>query len=166
MFKKVLKYTALVLLGILLIIQFFHPKKNRSEGPQPNYIGNAFVIPDDVKSILAVACNDCHSNNTRYPWYAKIQPVHWWMNNHIVNGKRHINYDEYLNRPLKYQYHKMEETIEMVKEGEMPLNSYTWTHKDARLTKEQKAKITAWAQSVMDTMRARFPIDSLVRPGK
>ena len=74
-----------------------------------------------------------------------------------------MNFDEYTNRSLRYQYHKMEETIEMVKEGEMPLNSYTWTHKDAKLTKEEKIKITGWAESVMDTMKAKFPIDSLIR---
>lgn len=159
MFKKIM----LVLLAALIIIQFIHPKKNKAEGPQPNYIGNAFTIPDDVKSIMAKACNDCHSNNTRYPWYANFQPVHWWMNKHVVEGKKKINYDDYINRSLRYQYHKMEETIEMVKEGEMPLDSYTWTHKDAKLTDEEKSKITGWAQSVMDTMKAKYPIDSLIR---
>lgn len=164
MVKKILKYTALVLLAAFVIIQFFHPKKNQAAGLQPNYIGNVYSIPDDVKSILAKACNDCHSNNTRYPWYAKIQPVHWWMDSHIKDGKRGLNFDEYTNRWLRFQYHKMEDVIEQVKEGEMPLNSYTWTHKDARLTKEEKAKITAWAQSIMDTLKARYPIDSLERP--
>jgi hypothetical protein len=159
MIKKIL----LFLLAVLVIIQFIHPKKNKSEGPQPNYIGSKYTIPDDVKAILAKACNDCHSNNTRYPWYSLLQPVHWWMDNHIQDGKKHINYDEYTNRPLRYQYHKLEETIEMVKEGKMPINSYTWTHKDAKLTAEEKAKITGWAQSVMDTLKARYPIDSLVR---
>lgn len=159
MIKKIL----LVLLAALIVIQFIHPKKNNIEGPQPNYIGNIFNIPEDVKTILAKACNDCHSNNTRYPWYANLQPVHWWLENHIKEGKKKINYDEFTHRPLRYQYHKMEETIEMVKEGEMPLNSYTWTHKDAKLTDEEKSKLTGWAQSVMDTMKARYPIDSLVR---
>lgn len=159
MFKKIM----LVLLAALIIIQFIHPKRNKAEGPQPNYIGNTFAIPDEVKSIMAKACNDCHSNNTRYPWYANFQPVHWWMNKHVVEGKKQINYDEYTNRSLRYQYHKMEETIEMVKEGEMPLDSYTWTHKDARLTNEEKSRITRWAQSVMDSMKAKYPIDSLIR---
>lgn len=162
MFRKIM----LVLLAALIIIQFFRPKKNKAEGPQPNYIGHAYTIPGNVKSILAKACNDCHSNNTRYPWYANVQPVYWWLNKHIVNGKKEINYDEYTNRSLRYQYHKMEETIEMVKEGEMPLNSYTWTHKDARLTDEEKSQLTGWAQSVMDSMKARYPMDSLVRPKK
>lgn len=159
MFKKI----AWVLLAALVIIQFIHPKKNKAEGKQPNFIGHVYTIPADVAVIMKKACNDCHTNNTRYPWYASFQPVHWWLDKHVKEGKKKINYDEYTNRPLRYQYHKMEETIEMVKEGEMPLKSYTWTHKDARLTDDEKAKLTGWAQSVMDTMKARYPIDSLVR---
>ena len=146
---KIVKKILLVLLLALIVIQFIHPKKNKAEGPQPNFIGNSFAIPDDVKTILAKACNDCHSNNSTYPWYAKIQPVHWWLDGHIKDGKN--------------QFHKMEETVDMVKKGEMPLNSYTWTHKDAKLTDEEKNKIIGWANTVMDTMKAKYPIDSLVR---
>ncbi|MBL7725290.1 MAG: heme-binding domain-containing protein [Chitinophagaceae bacterium] len=159
MFKKIM----LALLAVLVIIQFIHPKKNKAEGPQSNYIGNNFTVPADVKTILDKACNDCHSNNSNYPWYANLQPVHWWLEKHIKDGKKHINYDEYTNRPLRYQYHKMEETIEMIKEGEMPLNSYTWTHKDAKLTEEEKTKLISWAESIMDNMKSKYPIDSLVR---
>src|SRR6185503_5985147 len=143
--------------------QFIHPKKNKSEGPQPNYIGNNFAIPADVKTILVKACNDCHSNNTRYPWYAKIQPVHWWLDKHIREGKKEFNFDEYTNKPLRFQYGRMNQTINLVKKGAMPLNSYTWTHKDARLKQEEKDKIIAWANSVMDTLKAHYPMDSLIR---
>lgn len=159
MFKKIM----VALLVALIIIQFIHPKKNKAEGPQPNYIGNNFAVPADVKTILTKACNDCHSNNSNYPWYANLQPIHWWMEKHIKEGKKNINYDEYTNRPLRYQYHKMEETIEMIKEGEMPLNSYTWTHKDAKLTNEEKIKLTDWAESIMKDMESKYPIDSLKR---
>ena len=82
---------------------------------------------------------------------------------YIKDGKKHLNYDEYTSRPLRYQYHKMEETIEMIKEGEMPLNSYTWTHKDAKLSEQEKTKLISWAESVMDNMKSKYPIDSLVR---
>ncbi len=160
---RIFKRILLVLLIGFIIIQFFHPKKNRSEGPQPNYIGNHFAIPADVKQILTVACNDCHSNNTRYPWYAKFQPVHWWLNKHIKEGKKELNFDEYTNRSLRYQYGKMNQTIDLVKKGVMPLNSYTWTHKDARLEQDEKDKIINWANSVMDTLKAHYPMDSLVR---
>lgn len=154
------------LLAALIIIQFFHPKKNKSSGPQANYIGNAFTVPEDVKNIMAKACMDCHSNNTRYPWYSYVQPVHWWLNKHINKAKKEINFDEYANRPLRFQYKKMEEVAEQVKEGKMPLNSYLWVHKDAKLTKEEKEKIINWATSIQDSLKARYPMDSLVRPKK
>lgn len=159
MFKKVL----LFLLAALVVIQFFHPKKNKAEGPQPNAIAAVYGMPENVRTILSKACFDCHSNNTRYPWYARIQPVHWWMNNHINEGKEEVNFDEYGNKPLRYQYHKMEETIEMVKKGDMPLNSYTWIHKDAILTDEEKTAVENWATGVMDTLKAHYPMDSLIR---
>lgn len=160
MLKKIL----LVLLVLLVIIQFIHPKRNKAEGTQPNYIGNAFPVPDNVKTILDKACMDCHSNNTRYPWYTKLQPVDWWITKHIKEGKEHLNLDDYTNRRLRYQFHKMEEIEEQVKEGHMPLNSYTWIHKDAILTDEEKNILIGWANSIMDAMKARYPIDSLVRP--
>lgn len=159
MFKKIM----LVLLAALVVIQFIHPKKNKAEGPQPNYIGNVYAIPADVKTILAKVCNDCHSNNTVYPWYAKFQPILWWLDKHVKDGKNEMNFDDYTKRSLRFQYRKMEEVIEQVKEGEMPLNSYTWVHKDAKLTEEEKAKITGWAQSIMDIMKAKYPLDSLIR---
>ena len=153
----------LSLLIVFIIIQFIHPKPNKSGGEQPNYIGKSFAIPEDVKPILQKACNDCHSNNSHYPWYANIQPVDWWLTNHIKEGKAHLNFDEYTHRNLRYQYHKMEETVEMVKENHMPLDSYTWMHKDAILDEAEKSKLIRWAESVMDTMKAKYPIDSLIR---
>jgi hypothetical protein len=116
-----------------------------------------------VDVILKKACNDCHSNNTVYPWYARVQPVAWWLDRHIREGKKHLNFDEYTNRKARSQYHLMEETIEMVKEEEMPLPSYTWTHRDARLSDAEKKGVTDWAVSVMDELRRRYPPDSLIR---
>ncbi len=162
MFRKIL----LVSLALLIIIQFIHPKKNKSEGLQANYVGTAYSVPDDVKTIMAKACNDCHSNNTIYPWYSKIQPVHWWLNNHIADGKEHMNYDEFTNKPLRAQYHKMEETIDMIKKGEMPLDNYTWLHTDAKLMDAEKNKIINWATSIMEDLKSKYPMDSLIRKKK
>lgn len=164
--KNFFKYLGIILIIILVAIQFIHPKKNIAQGPQANYIGNKYPVPDDVKTIMAKACNDCHSNNTRYPWYAKVQPIHWFLNKHIIEGKGEINFDEFANRSLRYQFHKMDEVIKEIKEGKMPLNSYTWTHKDAILTDEEKNKMMNWAESIQDTLKAHYPMDSLVRPKK
>ena len=161
--KSILKKTLIVLLIALIIIQFIHPKKNKAEGVQVNYIGNKFPVPEDVKIIMAKACNDCHSNNTSYPWYTNFQPIHWWLDKHIRNGKKEINFDEFTTKSLRFQYRKMEEVIKQTKDGEMPLNSYTWTHKNARLTEDEKNKLINWANAIRDTMKAHNPIDSLIR---
>jgi len=157
--KKIL----IILLFIIVIIQFIHPGRNKTNNVQPNYIGNAYTIPGDVKVILNKACNDCHSNNTAYPWYSHIQPVDWWLNNHIQNGKKHLNLDEYTNKRLRYQYHKLEEIADQVKQGEMPLSSYCWIHKDAILTETEKTTLINWADAIRDSMKAKYPVDSLVR---
>ena len=159
MIKKIL----LVLLLALIVLQFIHPKKNKAEGVQPNYVGNKYAVPQDVNAILVKACNDCHSNNTSYPWYSKLQPIDWWMDGHVRDGKKELKLDEYTNRSLRFQYHKLEGLAEQVEKGEMPLDSYTWIHKDAILKADQKKKLTDWATSIMDTMRAQYPPDSLIR---
>jgi len=157
------KKISLVLLIGLLIIQFIHPKKNQAEGAQVNFIGNVFPVPEKVKVILAKACNDCHTNNTYYPWYSNLQPVHWWLNNHVLEGKKELNFDDYTNKSLRFQYHKMEEIAEQVKEGEMPLESYTWLHKNARLSEVEKNELINWADGIRKDLEGKYPKDSLIR---
>lgn len=163
--KKIIKTIGWLLLIALVVIQFFRPAKNKQEGTAANHISSKFNIPADVNSILEKACYDCHSNNTVYPWYFNIQPVGLWIDDHIKDGKRELNFSEYTNKRLRYQYHKMEEVTEQVKEGEMPIASYTWTHKDARLTQEEKTKLMDWAKSIMAALESQYPIDSLKRQG-
>jgi len=155
-----------VLLIALIVIQFFHPSRNISKADQPNSIAKAYAIPVNVKAILDKACMDCHSNNTRYPWYSKIQPVDWWLTHHINEGKKGLNFDEYTNRRIYYQFHKMEECAEQVENGDMPLNSYTWIHKDAKLTETERTALINWTEQVRNEIRAKYPPDSLKRPSR
>jgi len=161
--RKFFKTLGWLLLITLVVIQFFRPAKNIHPGDQPNAISKKFSVSADVKTILDKACMDCHSNNTRYPWYYNIQPVAWWLADHVTDGKKELNFDEYITRRPRFQYHRMAQTIDLVKEEEMPLDSYTWTHKDAILTDEEKTKLYDWAKSVMNTLEAQYPIDSLKR---
>lgn len=148
---------------LLVVIQFIHPEKNISDD-QTYHVSTKYAIPEGVKQTLKMACDDCHSNKTEYPWYANIQPVAWFLNHHVTDGKRHLNFSNFTSRPVAYQNHKFEETIEMIKEGEMPLPSYTWLglHSGAKLTDEQKQALINWAQANMDSLKAQYPADSLV----
>jgi hypothetical protein len=153
MLKKIL----LTLLVLFIIIQFIRPEANVHEGPQSNSIFNRFPASPEVKGILRKACLDCHSNNTVYPWYSKIQPSAWWLNDHIKEGKKELNFDEFLSYSPTRQYKKMEQTISMVKKNIMPLKSYTWIHKDAILSAHEKELLVQWADSIQASFG--FPID-------
>ena len=158
MIKKIL----IGLLVILVAIQFIRPAKNNSADITKD-ISTLYPMPDSVKVIVDKACADCHTNNTKYPLYAAIQPISFWLADHVNDGKRHFNFNEFASYRLAKQNHKLEEVIEQIKEGEMPLESYSLIHNDAKLTQEERVVLTNWAQSVLDSMKATYPIDSLIK---
>ncbi len=163
MLKKILKRTFQILLLAFIVIQFIRPAKNKAEGISNNDISKIYTLPADVQSILKTSCYDCHSNNTEYPWYAQIQPVGWWLNSHINDGKKDLNFSEFKTYSIRKQYRKLEEVNELVKKGAMPLDSYLWIHKDAKLTEQQKLTLAGWVTAVRDTIKVIYPADSLVR---
>ncbi len=155
-----------ILLGVVVVlvaIQFFHPEKNVSSGVQPNNVAAVFTIPEEVKTILATSCNDCHSNNTIYPWYNNIQPVAWWLNHHVNEAKGKLNFDEFASYSPRRQYNKLKETEELLNENEMPLSSYTFIHRDAILSAQQKQVLIDWTKDIRKQMEATYPMDSLLR---
>lgn len=158
---KIVKRVLLILLIIFIILQAFRPAKNNSNDTTKD-ISKSYVVPENVKVILAKACNDCHSNRTRYPWYAEIQPVSWWLASHIKDGKSHLNFNEFDSYRIARQYKKLEECIKEVKEGGMPLPSYTIIHKDAILTDAEKEILYNWCDILRDTIKTHYPADSLV----
>lgn len=159
MVKKILIGIALVIVAI----QFYRPARNES-GEHSKDFSNKYPVPEEVANILAVACNDCHTNKTNYPWYANIQPIGLWMNGHIEDGKRHLNFSTYLSRNIAYQNHKFEDFVEQLEEKEMPLPSYTYLgmHPEANLTEDQRQLLIRWAKVQMDTLKAQYPPDSLI----
>jgi hypothetical protein len=152
------------ILVLLIIIQLFRPEPNVSND-RTNDISTRYAVPEDVQQVLAVACNDCHTNQTTYPWYAQVQPVAWWLNDHVTDGKRHLNLSDFTKAPLAIQYHKLEEIVEVVEEREMPMKEYTYLglHPEANLTDDQRQLLIQWAKAQMDTLKANYPADSLVR---
>ena len=129
-------------------IQFIDVKKNISQDQSANAIENYYNVPPKVKSILKTSCYDCHSNNTIYPSYSKLQPVKQWLADHVNSGKRHLNFDEFNSYSREKKLEKLDEIVETVKEGEMPLASYTVIHQDAKLSASDQAEIEKWINEI------------------
>ncbi len=151
------------LLALLTIIQFIKIEKNESNDLSYT-ISKSYTISNELNQLLKVSCYDCHSNNTNYPWYSKIQPVAWWIDHHVQDGKKHLNFSEFTKNRVAIQNHKFEEIIEMVEDKEMPLPSYTFLglHPEANLTNKQRELVINWANNQINYLKENFPEDSLV----
>lgn len=147
-FKKIL----LVILMLFIVIQFIRPAMNTSSQLLPTDTSKLVPIPDSVRSLLQTACYDCHSNHTSYPWYMNVQPMGWLMAKHIREGKVELNFSEFGSYSKRRQLSKLKSIAGSVKDGSMPIASYTWMNSDAKLSAEDKAAIIDWATRTMDSL--------------
>jgi Haem-binding domain len=150
--KKFAGRALVVLLLGLILLQFWRPPRNFAAGASPNDIAAKYPVPADVAALLRRACYDCHSNRTQYPWYAAVQPVRWWLDSHINDGKRHLNFSEFAGYSAKRAKSKIGEVADEVDQRHMPLRSYTWMHPEARLTPEEIRLLVAWAEDLQENI--------------
>ena len=142
-----------ILLGLIVLgvgIQFIRPAKNLSATPEKTDLLVLHTAPAEVKHLLLMGCYDCHSENTRYPWYAEIQPLAWWLDAHVRDGKREFNFSTFGDLSAKKKASRLEEVIDQIGSRKMPLKSYTLVHRDAIFTDPQVKAINDWLESVRD----------------
>lgn len=144
--KKIIKLIAIALLVILVIIQFVRPDKNEAGYESIAYFEKETKPSVEIQTILKENCYDCHSNQTIYPWYSEIAPISYWLNDHVEEGKEHFNVSDWKNYSLKKKDHKLEELVEEVEEGHMPLSSYTWMH--GNLDQKEKEIMIQWVNDL------------------
>lgn len=150
--RLTLKNISIFLIFLLLLIQSVRFEKTSEKvDPAKDFIALTSANAE-VANTLKIACYDCHSNQPSYPWYTNIAPVSWWIKHHINEGSHHLNFSIWGTYSEKRKDHKLEECIEMVEEGEMPMNSYTWMHNDAKLTDAQKMQLVEFFKAIRSTI--------------
>lgn len=136
----------IAIIVVLIAMQFIRiDKTNPPVNPQTDFI-NVVEVPEDIKTLIRTSCYDCHSNETVYPWYSNIAPISWWMKGHVNHAREEMNFSIWGEYSEKRKDHKLEEIIELVEEGEMPLPSYLIIHGETKLNKEQIQTFTDWIQ--------------------
>lgn len=149
---KIVKVIALVLLVAFVGIQFVPMARNQSDIVPKTDFMRVNEVPKAIKDKLQVSCYDCHSNNTAYPWYNKIQPVAWFLENHIKNGKEELNFNAWADYSDRRKISKLKSMISQIKDDKMPLTSYTLIHNDAKFNESDKKEITDWLSSLRDSL--------------
>lgn len=149
---KIVKIIVLVLLVVFVGIQFVPTTRNQSDVVPKTDFMLINDVPKEIKKKLKISCYDCHSNSTAYPWYSKIQPGAWFMESHIKNGKEELNFNEWADYSDRRKKSKLKSIISQVRDDEMPLNSYTLIHKDAKFNENEKQKLMDWLSSLRDSL--------------
>jgi hypothetical protein len=138
---KIVKIIAMVLLLVFVGIQFVPTELNQSNVvPKTDFI-LVNNVPNTIKNKLQVSCYDCHSNNTAYPWYNKLQPVAWLLENHIKDAKAELNFSDWDSLSNRRKGSKLGSIVKQIESDEMPLGSYTLIHRNSIFSEDEKQEI-------------------------
>lgn len=150
--RKTLKIVAIVLVVLFTVVQFIRPDRTLPAVDQSVTIEATAKVPDDIKAILRRSCSDCHSNETVYPWYSNVSPASWFLQDHINEGRDELNFSLWGTYSESRKARKLDEICENVKSREMPLPSYLWIHRYARMGDDEIALLCRWTESVRAEM--------------
>ncbi len=131
-------------------IQFIPTIRNQSVLILQTDFNNTFEVPNNIQRILKISCYDCHSNNTNYPWYNKIQPASWLLEKHIKEGKKELNFSEFGTYSKRRQKSKLKAVINQIRDDEMPLYSYALIHGETILSERNKKYLIDWLSKQKD----------------
>lgn len=149
---KLVKFIALVLLVAFVCVQFVPTVRNQSASTPKTDFMLVNTVPKNIKEKLQVGCYDCHSNNTNYPWYNKIQPVAWFLEDHIKKGKAELNFNEWDDYSDRRKNSKLKSIINQIKDDEMPMKSYTYIHNDAIFSADEKKEMIQFMEQLRDSL--------------
>jgi len=149
---KIVKIIAMILLVAFVGIQFVPTARNQSNTVPSTDFMLVNNVPETIQKKLEVSCYDCHSNNTQYPWYNKIQPVAWFLEDHIKEGKAELNFNEWDSLSSRRKASKLRSIIKQIESGEMPLDSYTLIHKDAKVSEAEAEELISFITQLKDSL--------------
>lgn len=143
---KTLRLVIGIFVLTLIVIQFFPTMENiQNNVPSTDLIQHR-AAPSHVATLVHNACYDCHSNNTQYPWYDRIQPFAWVLESHIIDAKHNLNFNEFETYDRDKQKKKLQAMRKMIQENKMPLSSYKMMHAESRLSSEEKKTVIDWIE--------------------
>ncbi|HTP12676.1 MAG TPA: heme-binding domain-containing protein [Bacteroidota bacterium] len=150
--KKILYRILLVLLGVFVIAQFFRPELTNPKSDPALSVKTYPGVPPEVIAKMESACFDCHSNETRWPWYSYITPVNYLTVSDVNQGRRHVNFSEWNNYSTGRLKSVLDNIYDQVYNHEMPLKKYQWMHPASRMTDAELKMICDWASGEEDRL--------------
>lgn len=145
--QKILKWTAIALAGVFAALQFIRPARTNPPVDDSRTIQSHTRMTPEVAAILDRSCNDCHSNQTRWPWYSNVAPVSWFVVDHVNAGRKEMNLSDWAEYDPSHQRGLLKDICQEAKSGAMPLSSYLRLHQEAKLSNEDVQVLCDWANN-------------------
>lgn len=145
--KSILKWLAILIFVGIISIQFIRPNRVNPPIIQAETLEANLEVPENISLIFKRSCNDCHSNETIYPWYSNIAPLSWEIVEHIEDGRKELNFSKWKTYDNRKQAKKLSEICEEIELGFMPHSQYLWLHWDAKLSEEDKKAVCQWTET-------------------
>ncbi len=145
--RTILKWLVIVVACLFIIIQLRRPARTNPPVDQSQTIEAHAQMTPQVASIFARSCNDCHSNKTVWPWYTNVAPVSWFVIDHVNEGRSNLNLSEWGRYDQRRQGKKLEQMCDEVKDGAMPLSSYTPLHPGSKLSPDDVKTLCDWIEA-------------------
>ena len=155
--KKVLKWFAVAVAIIFVGIQFVRPERINPPVVAAHALESHVSVPPEVKGVLTRACSDCHSNETRWPWYSNVAPASWFLADHVEEGRDNMNFSTWSSYQRRQAEGLLDQVCKEVQHGAMPLRSYTLLHPDAKLSEADVKTLCDWANSERTRLASQTP---------
>lgn len=146
--RRMLRRSGVAAAVVLVAMQIVRPARTNPPGETRNGLASVHPMPAHVAAVVDRACRDCHSNETRWPWYSNVAPVSWFVIDHVNHGRSHFNYSEWHRYDAKEAERLLAKACEMARSGEMPLPSYTIVHRAARLSAADVEALCGWSEEM------------------
>ena len=145
-----IKRVFLVLIIVCIGFQFIPIHTNNVQIIENQTFDSLYETPKNIIRLLENGCYDCHSNQTNYPWYSKVQPFSFFMSKHVNDGKRELNFSEFVKYTERRRQSKLRSIINQLEENEMPPFEYKVFHSDAYFSESEKKKLIRWFRKLID----------------
>jgi hypothetical protein len=151
--KKRFKWIVVIAIAAFGLLQLTNAARTSPKAVPGHDVLSTNPPPAEIANMLRTACYDCHSYETHWPWYGHVAPISWWLDSHVQEARESLNFSEWPNDDPQRAAKKWNHVSNAVRDGDMPLPSYTWIHRPARLNDEQRKRLADWAEQESQRLR-------------
>ena len=145
--RRIIKWMIIIVIVVFAGIQLIRPARTNPPIDPTRTIEARTQMPEEVGMLFDMSCSDCHSYETKWPWYSKVAPVSWLIWSDVQEGRSALNLSAWAQYDARRANEQLTNIEKMVSRGVMPLWQYRLMHREARLTSGDVKLLVEWTKA-------------------